>query len=50
MREMRTKQEKKIKQLEERVQQEEYLVHLHEERLKKVRMAQTVVKNLKGTK
>ena len=39
MREMRTKQEKKIKQLEERVQQEEYLVHLHEERLKKVRMA-----------
>jgi hypothetical protein len=50
MREMRDKQERKIKQLEERVANEEYLVHVHEQRLKKIRMAHTVVNNLKNTK
>ena len=49
MRELKKKQEKKIKQLEERVESEEYLVHLHDERLKKVRTAKKVVATLKGT-
>ena len=49
MRELKKKQEKKIKQLEERVENEEYLVHLHDERLKKVRTAKKVVATLKGT-
>ena len=49
MRELKKKQDKKIKQLEERVENEEYLVHLHDERLKKVRTAKKVVATLKGT-
>ena len=47
MRELKKKQEKKIRELEERVENHEYLLHLHDERLKKVRTAKKVVATLK---
>jgi RNase H-fold protein (predicted Holliday junction resolvase) len=50
MRELRKKQEKKIKELEDRVENEEYMVHLHDERLKKVRTAKKVVAALANTR
>ncbi len=43
LKEIKKKQENKIKELEKRVDQEEYMVHIHEERLRKVRVAKKLV-------
>ena len=37
MREMKRKQERKIQELERRIETNEYLIHVHDEKLKKMR-------------